>query len=165
MSIKSVVSVSVAVSLQIVAFCAVALAQSGSGKPVAAVYINDVKGKKEERDALRDAVYNVLVKSKRYRMVAVNAIDNVIEKEHIRQMNSTVDENTIAKLGRKAGAQYVCVISRSELDGSAYLNTSMVNVETGVAEEGQSEMRELEPGAKLLDVVRTQVTEMLQIDW
>jgi predicted peptidase len=135
-----------------------------TAKPSAAVYI---KGAAENREALRAAVYNYLVKSGRYRMIAVDAIDNVLLKEENRQQNGSVSvsEEQIAKAGKKARAEYVCVVAQVESDGVSYVTTSMVNVETGVAADGQSEMQELKPGAKILDVVRNQINEMLGIDY
>ncbi|GBU22382.1 hypothetical protein R80B4_02290 [Fibrobacteres bacterium R8-0-B4] len=97
-------------------------------KPKAAVYI---MGNPAGRDALRMAVNTFLVKSGKYQMVAVDAID-IVAKEHQRQMGGSVSDEQIAKMGYDAGAQYVCVVERSELDGYSYVATRMISVESGI---------------------------------
>jgi uncharacterized protein (TIGR02145 family) len=124
-------------------------------KPKAAVYI---MGNPEGRDALRMAVNTFLVKSGRYQMIAVDAID-VVAQEHKRQMGGSVSDAQIAKLGYDAGAQYVCVVERTELDGYSYVATRMVSVESKVAEF--ADMVELPHGGKIIDIIQWQIGSML----
>jgi len=141
---------------------AVALAQQqqqppsqSPSKPKAAVYI---MGNPEGRDALRSAVNTFLIKSGRYQMIAVDAID-VVAQEQRRQMSGTVSDGDIAALGRDAGAQYVCVVQRSELDGVSYVATRMVSVQSKVAE--LADIVELPVGGKVIDIIQWQIGSML----
>jgi TonB family protein len=135
-----------------------AYAQSQTEKPKAAVYI---MGNPEGRDALRMAVNNYLIKSGQYQMIAVDAID-VVAKEHTRQMSGSVSDAQIAKLGQDAGAKYVCVVERTELEGVSYVATRMVSVESKVAE--LSEMAVLPKGGIIIDFVKKQVGAMLGME-
>jgi len=132
--------------------CAVALAQP---KPKAAVYI---MGNPEGRDALRSAVNTFLIKSGKYQMIAVDAID-IVAQEQKRQMSGAVSDGDIAALGRDAGAQYVCVVQRSELDGVSYVATRMVSVQSKVAE--LADIVELPPGGKVIEIIQWQIGSML----
>jgi hypothetical protein len=138
--------------------CGLAFAQSqpaAPAKPKAAVYI---MGNPEGRDALRMAVNTFLVKSGKYQMVAVDAID-VVAKEQKRQMSGSVSDGDIAKLGRDAGAEYVCVVERSDFDGYAYVATRMISVQSKVAEF--ADMVELPQGGKIIDIIQWQIGSML----
>jgi len=136
----------------------IAFAQSPqSDKPKAAVYI---KGNPQGREFLRTAVNTFLVKTGRYQMIAVDAID-VIAQEHSRQLGGSVSNTDIARLGLDAGAQYVCVVERSELDGTSYVTTSMVSVQTKIAE--LSDMKELPYGEKAINIIERQINSMLGI--
>jgi len=127
-------------------------------KPKAAVYI---MGNPEGRDALRMAVNTFLVKSDRYQMIAVDAID-IVAKEHQRQMSGSVSDEQIAKLGQDAGAQYVCVVERTELDGYSYVATRMVSVESKVAEF--ADMVKLPHGGDIIEFIKWQIGSMLGMD-
>jgi len=124
-------------------------------RPKAAVYI---MGNPEGRDALRMAVNTFLVKSGRYQMIAVDAID-IVAKEHQRQMSGSVSDEQIAKLGFDAGAQYVCVVERTELDGYSYVATRMVSVESKVAEF--ADMVKLPQGGDIIEFIKWQIGSML----
>jgi len=150
--IKRVINSTVAICI----FCGLAFAQPA--KPKAAVYI---KGNPQGRDVLRMAVNTFLIKTGMYQMIAVDAID-IIAQEHIRQLGGNVSDNEIAKLGRDAGAQYVCVVERTEIDGMSYVTTSMVNVQSKIAEF--SDMKELPSGERLISVVERQINAMLGIN-
>jgi hypothetical protein len=143
------------ITLAIGILCLFAFAQTE--KPKAAVYI---KGNPEGRDALRMAVNTFLIKSQKYQMIAVDAID-VVAKEQNRQRGGSVSNEDIALLGRDAGAQYVCVVERSESDGISYVSTSMVSVQSKIAE--LSEMSELPRGERIIDLIERQINTMLGI--
>jgi len=132
--------------------CLFAFAQT---KPKAAVYI---MGNPEGRDALRMAVNNFLIKSQKYQMIAVDAID-VVAKEQKRQKSGSVSDGDIALLGRDAGAQHVCVVERTELDGISYVATRMVSVQSKVAE--LADMTELPRGGKIIELIEWQIGSML----
>jgi len=140
------------ITLAIGILCLFAFAQT---KPKAAVYI---MGNPEGRDALRMLVNNFLIKSQKYQMIAVDAID-VVAKEQNRQKSGSVTDGDIALLGRDAGAEYVCVVERTELDGISYVATRMVSVQSKVAE--LADMTELPRGGKILDVIEWQIGSML----
>jgi uncharacterized protein (TIGR02145 family) len=127
-------------------------------KPKAAVYI---MGNPAGRDALRMAVNTFLVKSGRYQMIAVDAID-IVAQEHQRQMSGSVSDEQIAKLGFDAGAEYVCVVERTELDGVSYVATRMVSVESKVAEF--ADMVKLPQGGDIIEFIKWQIGSMLGID-
>jgi len=148
---KTVAKITLAIGI----FCLFAFAQTE--KPKAAVYI---KGNPEGRDALRMAVNTFLIKSQKYQMIAVDAID-VVAKEQNRQRGGSVSNEDIALLGRDAGAQYVCVVERSESDGISYVSTSMVSVQSKIAE--LSEMSELPRGERIIDLIEKQINTMLGI--
>jgi len=135
--------------------CGLAFAQTE--RPKAAVYI---KGNPEGRDALRMAVNTFLIRSGKYQMIAVDAIDVVAEEQN-RQRGGSVSTEDIALLGRDAGAQYVCVVERSELDGISYVLTSMVSVQSKIAE--LSEISELPRGEKIIGLIERQINSMLGI--
>jgi hypothetical protein len=139
-------------ALALCVLCGFAFAQP---KPKAAVYI---MGNPEGRDAIRSAVNTFLVKSGKYQMIAVDAID-VVAQEQRRQMSGAVSDGDIAALGRDAGAQYVCVVQRSELDGISYVATRMVSVQSKVAE--LADMTELPRGGKIIDMIQWQIGSML----
>ena len=136
-------------------FCGTAFAQE---KPKAAVYI---MGNPEGRDALRMAVNTFLVKSGKYQMVAVDAID-VVAKEQKRQMSGSVSDAQIAKLGQDAGAQYVCVVERTVFDGYSYVATRMVSVQSKVAEF--ADMVKLPQGGDIIEIIQWQVGSMLGME-
>jgi hypothetical protein len=138
-------------------FCGIAAAQPYPEKPKAAVYI---KGNPQGRDVLRMAVNTFLIKTDMYQMIAVDAID-LLAQEHVRQRSGSVSDNDIAKLGRDAGAQYVCVVERTELDGISYVTTSMVSVQSKIAEF--SDMKELPRGEMVINVIERQINAMLGI--
>jgi hypothetical protein len=115
-------------------------------------------GNPEGRDALRSAVNTFLIKSGKYQMIAVDAID-VVAQEQRRQMSGAVSDGDIAALGRDAGAEYVCVVQRSELDGVSYVATRMVSVQSKVAE--LADIVELPPGGKIIDIIQWQIGSML----
>jgi hypothetical protein len=156
--VKHFVKCAVVLSL----LCAVSFAQpqddAQSTKPKAAVYI---KGNPPGRDVLRMAVNTFLIKTGMYQMIAVDAID-LLAQEHKRQMGGSVSDNEIARLGRDAGAQYVCVVERTELDGASYVTTSMVSVQSKIAE--MSDMKELPRGERVISVIERQINAMLGID-
>jgi len=104
------------------------------------------------------AVNNFLIKSQKYQMIAVDAIDLVV-KEQKRQMSGSVSDSDIALLGRDAGAQYVCVVERTELDGISYVATRMVSVQSKVAE--LANMAELPRGGMMIDLIEWQIGSML----
>ncbi|MDR2594198.1 MAG: PorT family protein [Fibromonadaceae bacterium] len=143
------------ITLAIGVLCLFAFAQT---KPKAAVYI---KGNPEGRDALRMAVNTFLIKSQKYQMIAVDAIDLVAQEQN-RQMGGSVSNEDIAQLGRDAGAQYVCVVERSESDGISYVSTSMVSVQSKIAE--LSEMSELPRGGRIIDLIEWQINSMIGIN-
>jgi len=140
------------ITLAIGILCLFAFAQA---KPKAAVYI---MGNPEGRDALRMAVNNFLIKSGKYQMIAVDAID-VVAKEQKRQKSGSVTDGDIALLGRDAGAEYVCVVERTELDGISYVATRMVSVQSKVAE--LADMTELPRGGRIIDLIEWQIGSML----
>jgi len=140
------------ITLAIGILCLFAFAQT---KPKAAVYI---MGNPEGRDALRMAVNNFLIKSQKYQMVAVDAID-VVAKEQKRQKSGSVTDSDIALLGKDAGAEYVCVVERTELDGISYVATRMVSVQSKVAE--LADMTELPRGGKIIELIEWQIGSML----
>jgi len=142
-------------TLAIGIFCLFAFAQTE--KPKAAVYI---KGNPEGRDALRMAVNTFLIKSQKYQMIAVDAIDVVAEEQN-RQRGGSVSNEDIAQLGKDAGAQYVCVVEKSESDGVSYVSTSMVSVQSKIAE--LSDMSELPRGVKIINLIEKQIHSMLGI--
>jgi uncharacterized protein (TIGR02145 family) len=149
-------------AIAIISFCAVVLAQQNS-RPTAAVYIRDVMGDKEERDFIRDAVNDNLTKSRKYTMVAVDAIDNAIAREADRQkqqMVSTMSAEQIAQeFAQKAGAQYVCVVGRSKYRGVEYITIKMVDM-TGKVADGQSDMKPLDANVNPLNLIKQMIGEM-----
>jgi len=140
------------ITLAIGILCLFAFAQT---KPKAAVYI---MGNPEGRDALKMAVNNFLIKSQKYQMIAVDAID-VVAKEQKRQKSGSVTDGDIALLGRDAGAEYVCVVERTELDGISYVASRMVSVQSKVAE--LADMTELPRGGKIIELIEWQIGSML----
>jgi hypothetical protein len=137
------------------ALCVLCVTVFAQPKPKAAVYI---MGNPEGRDAIRAAVNTFLIKSGKYQMIAVDAID-VVAQEQRRQLSGSVSDGDIAALGRDAGAQYVCVVQRSELDGVSYIATRMVSVQSKVAEA--ADIVELPHGGKVIDIIQWQIGSML----
>jgi hypothetical protein len=149
---KSLVKILAQTTLALSILCVTAFAQT---KPKAAVYI---MGNPEGRDAIRAAVNTFLIKSGKYQMIAVDAID-VVAQEQRRQLSGAVSDRDIAALGRDAGAQYVCVVQRSELDGVSYVATRMVSVQSKVAE--LADIVELPVGGRVIDLIQWQIGSML----
>jgi hypothetical protein len=85
----------------------------------------------------------------------------VVAKEQERQLGGSVSNDDIAELGRDAGAQYVCVVERAESDGRSYVTTSMVSVQSKIAE--LSEMSELPRGERIISLIEKQINSMLGI--
>jgi hypothetical protein len=132
--------------------CGLALAQAE--KPKVGVLIED---KTEGREMLLMAVNNFLIQTGRYQMIALDAID-LIGQEHERQMSGSVSDADIAKIGEDAGAEYVCVVTRSQDGGVSYVSLRMVKTESKVAVF--ADMAKLPPGAKIADVVKKQINLM-----
>ena len=84
---------------------------------------------------------------------------DIVAKEHERQMSGSVSDEQIAKLGFDAGAQYVCVVERTELDGYSYVATRMVSVESKVAEF--ADMVKLPQGGDIIEFIKWQIGSML----
>jgi len=76
-------------------------------------------------------------------------------------MGGSVSDNEIAMLGRDAGAKYVCVVERTEIGGVSYVTTSMVSVQSKIAEF--SDMAELPRGERVINVIERQINAMLGI--
>jgi uncharacterized protein (TIGR02145 family) len=153
--VKNLAKCAVALSV----FCGLLFAQpqpAASAKPKAAVYI---MGNPEGRDALRSAVNTFLIKSGKYQMIAVDAIDVMAQKQK-RQVSGEVSDGDIAALGRDVGAQYVCVVQQSELDGVSYVATRIVSAQSKAAELA-AELAELPRGGKAIDIIRWQISSML----
>jgi len=131
-----------------------AQSQSQTKKPTAAVYI---MGDPEDRDNIRSAVFNYLVQSGKYEMVAIDAID-LLTKEHIRQENAATTVK-IANYGKNAGAAWVCVVSISERKGKTYFSARMINVETKTAQ--YSQMADAPADADFLEFIKEQVYLLL----
>jgi hypothetical protein len=85
----------------------------------------------------------------------------VVAKEQERQLGGSVSNDDIAELGRDAGAQYVCVVERAEADGRSYVTTSMVSVQTKIAE--LSDISELPRGGRIINLIERQINSMLGI--
>jgi len=83
----------------------------------------------------------------------------VVAKEQNRQKSGSVTDSDIALLGRDAGAEYVCVVERTELDGISYVATRMVSVQSKVAE--LADMTELPRGGKIIELIEWQIGSML----
>jgi DNA-dependent RNA polymerase auxiliary subunit epsilon len=144
-----------AIAIGAAAFFGTVFAQKNlTGKPTAAIYI---EGDSEDREVVKLAVFNALVKGNKYNMVAIDAIDLLI-KEHIRQEDkaSTVK---IAEYGRNAGAEWVCVVKFAELKGKTYMTTRMIDVATKTAP--YSEMKEMPDGAEIMEFINKQIYLML----
>jgi hypothetical protein len=116
-------------------------------------------GNPEGRDALRSAVNTFLIKSGKYYMIAVDAID-VMAQEQRRQMSGEVSDGDIAALGRAAGAQYVYVVQRSELAGVSYVATRIVSAQSKAAEQ-LADKAEVPRGVKAIDIIQWQISSML----
>jgi len=83
----------------------------------------------------------------------------VVAKEQNRQKSGSVTDSDIALLGRDAGAEYVCVVERTELDGISYVASRMVSVQSKVAE--LADMTELPRGGKIIELIEWQIGSML----
>jgi len=125
-------------------------------KPTAAVYI---KGNPDGRDFIKKAVYNYLIKTGKYTVINIDAIDIAL-KELQRQDNIATVQ--IAKYGKDAGAEWVCVVEITEYKGDTYVNTSMVDTET--KEAPYSEMQPLPRGKDILDFVKQLIGGMLAME-
>jgi len=143
--------VAAAAAMAVGVFFGAAVAQKNlSGKPTAAVY---VMGDPEDREIVKTAVFNSLVRSGRYNMVAIDAID-LLTKEHIRQedKSSTIK---IADYGKNAGAEWVCVVQITDRKGVTYINTRMIDVETKTA--AASHMDKMQDSEDLLEFIEKQI--------
>ena len=148
-----------AVAVTALAFFGTASAQKlRTGKPTAAVYVN---GNPEGKDVIRNAVYKCLDKSGKYQMVNINAINTVLIKEQIRQSDKLTTVQ-VADAGKKAGAEFVCMVDIQNLNRVTYVSVSMVDVEgLGTGETG---MQKWERNMELLDFIQELVEEMLSMD-
>ena len=130
-----------------------------TGNPTAAVYVN---GNPEGKDVIRNAVYKCLDKSGKYQMVNINAINTVLIKEHIRQSDKLTTVQ-VADVGKKAGAEFVCMVEVQNLNRITYISATMVDVETGLG-SGETGMKKWDRDMELMDFIEELIAEMLSMD-
>jgi len=125
-----------------------------------------VLGNPSNRDILRAAFSDALVNSGEYKVIAVDAIEDII-KEHKRQMDGSVLDSEVVKIGRDAGAKYILVVKRlvdTAASGAYVIEARMVRVEEKTVELSKISKKSISDGSDAADVVNAiniQVAEML----
>jgi hypothetical protein len=76
---------------------------------------------------IREKISSVVTKSIHYRAVERSLIDKVLEENKF-QAKGFVDESQLSEMGRKAGADVVCLTIVAKIDNSHYfISTKIVN--------------------------------------
>jgi len=114
-------------------FCAVVSA-SAQDKPKIAVYVTNKVTDEEVKEAFNTLMLDALVNSGRY--VAIERsdvflaeLDNELAKQHT---TSEIDESQIVALGKKFGAEFVCIANISKVLGAFMVSARIVDVKTAV---------------------------------
>ena len=116
----------------LLAFCAIAIAQQN--KPKIAVYSSGDIGSGELRMLTTNITF-ALVKSGRYQAIErSDAFLAEVDRELLTQLSGAVDDSQVARLGKRAGAQYVCIVDVATALGSYQVSARMVDVETTIVE-------------------------------
>ncbi|MCL2284118.1 MAG: hypothetical protein FWC26_12450 [Fibromonadales bacterium] len=110
-------------------FCALTFAQE---RPRIAIYIAGAVT--EDSDLLFMVINDAFVKNKKYDVVEVSEAGlAVVAGEQGRQRSGSVSLDDIAKMGKDAKAEFVCVIEiKKGKGGSSLLNTRIIEVENKV---------------------------------
>jgi len=103
-----------------------------TGKMPIAVYTTG-RVPESERRVLGTKLMAALVNSGRF--LGIERSDEFlskIEAEHLKQRDSSVDENQVFELGKQFGARYICVASLNPAFGAFQVSARIIDVETAV---------------------------------
>jgi hypothetical protein len=107
--------------------CSTAFAQ---GLPKIAVFMTDNQDASVSR-ALATELVDALVKSKQYNVIErSDEFIAEINREHTIQRDGSIDDNEIRRLGKRYGAQFVCVVDIRPVLGVFQVSTRIINIET-----------------------------------
>ncbi|MDR1882077.1 MAG: hypothetical protein LBR26_04765 [Prevotella sp.] len=115
--------------LSLVAYAAIAAAQ-----PKVAVFDPICDLPASTKNILREKVVGVIVSSPNYTAVERSLISKVMEESKF-QAEGLVDETQQTELGRKAGANLVCIVMAVRLESDYYVSVKLVNLLTAQIEK------------------------------
>jgi hypothetical protein len=120
--------------LSILVLCLVAGAATMVAQPKVAVFDPVCDLPENNKTLLREKISGVITSSNKYLAVERSLIAKVMEESKF-QSQGLVDENQLTELGRKAGADLVCLVTGVRLGGDYYLSIKLVNLATARIEQ------------------------------
>jgi len=137
-------------------FCCAA-ASLADALPNVVIY---VLGNPPNRAVLKVAFNDALVNSGKYNVIAVDAIETIVNEQK-RQMSGSVRDSEIAKAGEDAGAAFMFEIERADDGPNAYyISARMISVERKIAVLSKLSGR-VSKGSDVAAVIAAQVAAML----
>ena len=91
----------------------------------------------ESADAVTDLLRTELFKTGRFRVVEREDIRKIIEEQRL-QMSGLIDPEQAAEIGRLLNVQKMMMGTVSKLDGTYFLNTRLVDVQSGLIHLAES---------------------------
>lgn len=101
-------------------------------KPRIAVYVAGGGGLEDnEKRAAQTIILDGLVRSGVYRTIErSDAFVEELTREQVTQRSGSVDEKQVVALGRRAGAQYICIVDVTDAFGSSQMSARIIDVQT-----------------------------------
>ncbi len=109
---------------------------------------------------IREELSSAVVSSNNYTVLERALIDKVLEESKF-QMSGQVDDNQIGELGKKMGADYVCIASITPMGNNFYLSFKLVSVTTAKVERQKTGMTQ-RGGNELMPMSVRLANEMFQ---
>jgi len=138
-------------------FCT-AFAQQNS--PKIAVYVANSELKDAEKKMLGAKILAPFIQSKQYIAIEQNdAFLNGIAIERQKQIDGSVDDKQISRLGKEAGAQFVCVAVLVDASGRYNVSARLIDTETAqIVGMGETGMNYLSGLSKAADEIFRQIS-------
>ncbi len=103
------------------------------------------------KTVVREELSSIVVGSKKYTVLERALIDKVLEESKF-QMSGQVDDSQVGELGKKMGADYVCIASITPMGNNFYVSIKLVSVTTARVEKQKTGMTQ-NGGSDILKVV------------
>lgn len=122
--------------------CGMAFSQD---KPKIAVYVASGDLKDAEKKMLSTKILAPFVQSGQYRVIERSeAFLNNITRERQKQRDGSIDDSQISRIGKEAGAQFVCVADLVDAFGIYSVSARLINVESAeIVALGETEIKDL----------------------
>ncbi|MDL2254848.1 CsgG/HfaB family protein [Bacteroidales bacterium OttesenSCG-928-J16] len=119
----------------ILLLCAMAISLTSFSQEAKKVAVFDPVGTVDEgiKIIVREEISSVIVTSDGYTVLERSLIDKVLEENRF-QMSGMVDDSQVGEIGKKMGANYVCVSSISSIGTNFYISCKLIDVNTARVE-------------------------------